>query len=487
MTPTNEGKTSRGPTGTGATRRSFLGTAGAGAAGLGAAGALTIAPSAHAADGGDALRWLDRADRIPDRRLFRRLKEAFVLDPDVTYMNVGTTGSMPRSTLDAYDANNRLIARDPLENLGGTDAMRETLAPQFGCNTDEMVLSGNTTEGMCMTLNGVTIGMEAGDAIITTNHEHPAGRAPLALLRDRRGVEIVEVTLPVGIRQTPQDYVRLFKAAIDDARGRGLKPKMMVFSAPTYVTGTMLPIRHLADLAIAEGLYTLIDGAHATGMFNLDFHALGVDFFAGSGHKWQCGPGGTGIWYIRNQTESNPLPLPHFYPTRTLVYDVFGGEVPIPDGDREPHEEYDVGLFNQSHGNPNYPANQALVDSCNLWTKIGRQRIEDYILDLSDYCKRLIIKNWGRKALYCPVNRRLTSALTSFVPLNAFDPTDGERSSEFVTRLREEYGYVVRNTSVNMPEGGDPHRPLRVSTHLFHDRHDVEGVIEACADLASKF
>jgi isopenicillin-N epimerase len=466
-------------------RRAFLGSAGAGAAGLGAVGALGMPRAAVAAPSG-LPNWLDGADHIPDARLFRLVKKAFVLDPQVTYMNVGTTGSTPRHVLKAYEENARLVARDPRENLGGSGAMREALAPQFGCNADEIVISENTTAGMCFTLNGLTLGMEEGDAIITTNHEHSAGRSPMALLRDRRGVEIVEVALPVGSSHTAQDYVDLFAAAITNARSGGLVPKLLLFSAPTYVTGTMLPIRRLTDLAISEGIHTLVDGAHATGMFNLDLHALGIDFFAASGHKWQCGPGGTGIWYIRNQNESSPLPLPNFYPTYSSAYGS-GETIPVPDGGREPPEDYNVASFNQSHGNPNYPAYQALVDSCDFWTAIGRQRIENHILDLSDYIKFLIISNWGEEALYCPTDPELASGLTTFVPLNAFDPADGDRSSEFVERLREEYGFVVRNTSVNMPAGGDPHRPLRISTHLFHDAKDVEGVIYACADLASKF
>ena len=458
-----------------------------GVAGVGGLATLGV-PAPAEADPSNLPNWAGSSGRYRDRKLFRFVKRAFRLDKETTYMNVGTTGSMPAHVLSAYSQNNRLIAENPRENLGGTTDMRTQIAPQFGANPDEIVISGNTTEGMCMTLNGVTAGMEPGDAIITTNHEHPAGRAPLALLRDRRGVEIFQVTLPVGPNQQAQDYVDLFAQAIADARSQGFNVKMLVFSAPTFVTGTMLPIRLLADLAIAEGIYTLVDGAHATGMFNLDFQELGVDFFAGSGHKWQCGPGGTGLWYIRNQTNTNPLPLPKFYPTRTLVYDVFGGDVPVPDGDREPSEEYNVGLFNQSHGNPNYPAYQALVDSCNFWTAIGRDRIERHILDLSDYCKARIIEYWGLEALYCPrEDPELISALTSFVPLNAFAPTDGTRSSEFVTRLREEYGFVVRNTSVPMPQGGDNHRPLRISTHLFHDFDDVDGVINAAIDLSERF
>ena len=470
----------------GSSRRTFLKGTALGVAGAGGLAALAV-PEPVLAKNNEAPSWVDKADQLSDQKLFKRVRKSFELDKKITYMNIGTTGSMPSHVLRSYDDNNRLIAENPRENLGGTTAMREQIAPQFGCNPDEIVISGNTTEGMCMTLNGVTLGLEAGDAIITTNHEHPSGNAPLALLRDRRGVELIPVTLPVGGEQSASDYVALFAQAIADARASGLNPRMMVFSAPTFVTGTMLPIRSLADLAISEGIYTLVDGAHATGMFDLDFQGLGIDFFAGSGHKWQCGPGGTGIWYIRNQTDSNPLPLPPFYPTRTLVYGVFGGNVPVPDGAREPAADYNVGTFNQFHGNPNYPANQALVESCDFWTAIGRDRIEDHILGLSAYAKARITDYWGSDALRCPANDpELVSALTSFVPLNAFDPTDGTKSSEFVTRLREEYGFVVRNTSVAMPQGGPNHRPLRISTHLFHDLDDVDGVIEASIDLSER-
>ena len=468
------------------TRREFLKRSSAGLSVVAGTAALGTSPAAWSASTDVAsLKSALRTGALDEATLWPLVRYQFALDPRVTYMNVGTTGSMPRQVLDAYDDYNRRVAYDPRETFGGATRLREELAPGYGCNPHELVISGNTTEGMCMTLNGLV--WDEFDAIITTNHEHPAGRAPIALLRDRQGVQVYEVTLPVGGEQSVDDYVALFKAKIDEARMDGYHPKLIVYSAPTYVSGTMLPIRAISDLAIAENVYTLCDGAHATGMFNLDFHALGVDFFAGSGHKWQCGPGGTGIWYIRNQTESNPLPLPPFYPTRTLVYDVFGGEIPIPDGARG---DYDVGLFNQSHGNPNYPAYLALADVARFWNLIGRQRIEDYILDLSAYTKERIVAIWGAEALRCPTNPALQSALTSFVPLNAFDPEDNDPetgSAGFVTRLREEYGFVVRNTSLPMPDGETTHRPLRISTHLFHSRDDVDAVIEAVVDLAAKF
>ncbi len=468
------------PTST-ATRRAFMRAAGATGLGI---GALSLASAAAQPAFADAAGLSDDLGNIAHSGIFRGLKRAFLLDPQVTYMNVGTTGSMPKVVLDRYNENNRAVARDPRETFGGASAMQAELAPQFGCNSDEIVLSGNTTEGMTMTLNGFV--WSEGDAIITTNHEHPAGTAPMALQRDRHGVEIVVVPVPVGPRQEPEDYVRLFADAIKATRSKGFRVRMLVFSAPTYKTGTMLPIEPLAELAIEEGIYTLVDGAHATGMFDLDFHALGVDFMACAGHKWQCGPGGTGIWYIRNQTQSNPLPLPRFYPTLTHLYGLIEGDVVVPNGEREPPDRYNVAAYNQSHGNPNYPELRALVDVCNFWEAIGRERIENYILGLSLYCKERIAEHWGEEALYSPMHSRpLLSALSSFVPLNAFRRTDGTRSTEFVDRLREEYGFVVRNVNAPMRTGPD-HYPIRISTHLFHTRSDVDGLIAAMINLARK-
>ena len=163
--------------------------------------------------------------------------------------------------------------------------MRQSLAPQFGANPDEFVISGNTTDGMNMTLHGLV--WDRNDAIITTNHEHPAGIGPMSVIADRYGVGIYEVVLPVGGNHEIEFYVDLFKQQINQARRDGRNPKIIVFSSPLFVTGTMLPIRELADLAISERMYTLCDSAHGTGMLNLDCHALGIDFLAASGHKWQ--------------------------------------------------------------------------------------------------------------------------------------------------------------------------------------------------------
>jgi len=411
------------------------------------------------------------------------VKSEFEFEPGLQYMNTGTTGSMPVSVRNNYLKNMEKVTLNPRESFGGVTPMREMLAPQFGANLDEFVISGNTTDGMNMTLHGLV--WDRNDAIITTNHEHVAGIGPMSVVADRYGVGIYEVVLPVGGSYPVEHYVDLFRQQINQARRDGRNPKIIVFSSPTYVTGTMLPIRELADLAISERMYTLCDLAHGTGMLNLNCHELGIDFIAASGHKWQCGPGGTGVWYARSRVDrSNPLPLAAFYPVRGQSFRSgnFGGDPQGAGGSRN----YDIAAYNTPGGNPNYPQLLAFVDSCNLWQQIGRQAIEDRILSMSAYVRSRIVGEWGEQALVSDANPALSCGLTAFLPPGAFDPTDVDGSSNFVNRLREEYGFVIRNTSVAMPDGTPNIRPVRISSHIFHNFRDMELAMDAIVDLTSR-
>lgn len=408
---------------------------------------------------------------------------AFVLDPKILYMNIGTTGSTPAHILKAFDDYNREVARNPRESFGGLNPLRTAIAPGFGATFDEIVMSYNTTDGMNKILAGVEL--NEGDEILTTNHEHPGGIGPMNILKYRRGVIVTPLALPVGNDHTAQDYENLFAANI--------KPntKAFVFSAPTFLTGTMLPYRRLARLAQQHGIMTIVDGAHATGMFNLNFHETGIDFWGCSGHKWQCGPGGTGILYIRNRvSDFNPLPVFNFWPSITGNTAFTGPRT------NANAATYGVGGRVQQIGNPNYPMLRAFAETCQYWDSIGRGAIEAHDLALSAYLKQRIVAHWGAANLYSPMNDpELVSALTSFSPFHASSlvlqagtaaAAETAQSGTFVERLRLEYGIVVRNTSVPVIGSPATHHPLRISTHLFHSRTDVDRLVAAMVDLTAK-
>lgn len=445
-------------------RRRFLRFAGATAAG-GTAAAMTPAWAKN--DGkGEAF---SPHSRGSGRGFWQRISHEFVLDPRTTYMNIGTTGSMPRRVIANYDRYNKLVARDPWDMGGewGTwpymSELVERIAPQMGADTHEIVLNRNTTDGMCSVLEGLNL--QPGDEVLYTHHEHVAGTSPLHVLQQRTGVILTKVEIPV-LNATEQGYVDAFANAVSPAT------RLIVFSHITYKTGARLPARRICqEVAIPNGIPTLIDGAHAIGMIDLDFHDMDCDFYAASGHKWQCGPGATGILYVRD----NLSRLRDYWSDRQEVF------WPINSSLAE-YGFFGLQLQLQYIGNDNYPAKRALADVCDMWASIGRDRIEEYVLSLSAYCKQLIREAFGDSVMiYSPDIPELSSGLTAFNPFD--DRGDAELLKQFRDRLREEYGFIVRTTDFHVTLDGPENHALRISTHLFHDARDVEGVVAAMSHL----
>ena len=397
-------------------------------------------------------------------------KRAFILDPQTTYMNIGTTGSTPRRVLANYNHYNRIVAKYPWDMKGEwghwpyMNGLVERIAPQFGADNHEIVLSRNTTDGMCSILEGLNL--QAGDEVLYTHHEHVAATSPLHVLAQRQGVTLTPVEIPV-FNATEQGYVDAFADAVSPST------RLIVFSHITYKTGARLPARRICrEVAIPNGIPTLVDGAHTIGMIDLDLHDIDCDFYAGSGHKWQCGPGATGILYIRD----NLTRLRQYWGDRTEVFWPINSSL----------AEYPfLGLQFQMQyiGNDNYPAKRALADVCDMWDAIGRHRIERYVLSLSRLCKRLIRRKFGPSVvIYSPDEPELTSGLTAFNPFA--DRTDPAILKTFRDRLREEYGYITRTTDFHISlQDQDQEHALRISTHLFHDHHDVRGLANAMHEL----
>ncbi|GLS90905.1 aminotransferase [Psychromonas marina] len=446
-------------------RRHFLkSSAGIALAGLGATMVSGNAQAGH--------RWDNNNNHHSDKNFWKKVEKEFTLDKKTTYMNIGTTGSMPESVLQSYNKNNQIVASNPWDmqdKFGGWPYVSEMvakIAPGFGAQTNEIILSRNTTDGMCTILNGLHF--EAGDVILTTHHEHVAGNSPFHVVSERYGVEVVYLDIPVYTPDneiSAQDFVDVFADAVEKY---GASVRLISFSHITYKTGTTLPAKRICqEVAIPNSIPTLIDGAHTIGMLNLDFNDMDCDFYVGSGHKWQCGPGATGILYVRD----NATRLDNYWADRENPLWFINSSLG--------HASYlGTQLQLQYVGNDNYPAKQALCDACNLWDEIGRDKIEARVLHLSQLCKTLLQAAFPTAQLYAPNVPELSSGLTTFNPFS--DQTDLVILTELRDRLREETGFIIRTTDFKLfsNDATDVHA-LRISTHLFHSEQDVVELVDA--------
>jgi selenocysteine lyase/cysteine desulfurase len=391
--------------------------------------------------------------------LSSQMRQLFVRQDDTLQMDAGAVGAQLCGPFDHDEP----VCSTFLE-------ARRAIAPGFGCDASELVITQSTTDSLCRILAGLDL--HHGDEVLTTNHEHYGGLAPLAIARDRLGIVIKTITLPLGAHQSVEDYIARFASAFT------AKTRILLFSAPTSTTGALLPIASLARLAQEHGCISIVDGAHIPGMLNCKFEELGVDFLAGSGTKWQCGPPGTGLLYVRNRVlpQFNAEPLPAFWPVISIWYPLEGG---LPPRSVTGTPSYDIAEYLQTSGSSSLARVRAFQAACETWDRIGRDRIEQHVLNLSQYLKNLVAEVWGEASLYSPRDDlRLHSAICAFSPFHdASDACDESRFRKFVTSLEAEHRIVVRCTALQVTGIAQPRFAVRIATRAFHDRHDVEHLV----------
>jgi L-cysteine/cystine lyase len=208
------------------------------------------------------------------------------------YLNTGTAGPLPAESAAAMaEVADRELAlgratRESYEELlVQMDEARAVVAAVLGTDVDLVALTHSTTEGVNLALG--TIDWRAGDRAVTTSLEHPGVTGPLALLRDRVGVEVVEAEIGDG-----GDDERTLAAL--RAAAAGGRTRAVVASHVAWSTGAVLPARAIAGLAREIGALSVLDGAQSAGAIPLAIDEIGADFYAVSGQKWLLGPEGTG-------------------------------------------------------------------------------------------------------------------------------------------------------------------------------------------------
>ena len=169
------------------------------------------------------------------------------------YLNAGTFGPLPRATVEAMQA----VEREELELgrssrayfervLAEREALRGQLARLIGAPTEQVALTGSTTEGCNIVVRGLGIG--PGDEVVTTDSEHPGLFG---------GLVASGATLRIAaIRDLPVvDILGALQAEITP------RTRLIGISHVSWVTGAVLPVRELAG----RGVPLLVDGAQGAG------------------------------------------------------------------------------------------------------------------------------------------------------------------------------------------------------------------------------
>ena len=409
------------------------------------------------------------------------IRTLFALTPGAIHLNTGTVGVLPHAVLDTVDRVTREWTGGLMDVYppGMYPEHRARIARSYGVDQDEMVITHNATEGVARVIHGLDL--HEGDEVITTTHECYSVLSNFNLLRNRHGITVRTITLPTGYDVRAEEIIDRFDAAITS------RTKVLAFAGVTLFTGTLLPMRQLCELAHRHGLTTVIDGALLPGMLDCDMRAIGADFISCSGSKFQCGPLGTGLLYVRNKVhpEHNPLPLPTFWPIISTWYPMKGSPPPRT---RTSVESDNMADYLQSAGSASIARGAALAKACELWDEIGRDRIERRIMALADHARDRIAECFGPEAMYSPgADARLRSPLIAFHPFRRpEDAWNVKKLHAFVGRLEAEHRIWTRWTEFNVAESPHQHYAARMTTHIFNSHEEIDRAIEIMVQLAGE-
>lgn len=222
------------------------------------------------------------------------MRDLFLLDPEITFLNHGSFGACPREVIEVQQRWQLEMERNPVQFLGRRSASllgdaRATLAAHLGARGEDLVFVPNATTGVNVVAQ--SLALAPGDEVLATDHEYGACDAAWRQWCARRGAVYRHVAVPLPF--DPSRFAEQVLAALTH------RTRLVFASHLTSTTALVFPVAELCAQARQRGVVTLIDGAHGPGQLALDLDALGADYYVGNCHKWLCAPKGTGFLHAR--------------------------------------------------------------------------------------------------------------------------------------------------------------------------------------------
>lgn len=177
---------------------------------------------------------------------------------------------------------------------------RKQLAELVGCPVDELIITRNTTESLDTVISGID--WKPGDEAVMAVQDYGAMLDMFAQQARRYGIVNRQVSLPLHPK-SDEEIVALYESAITP------RTRLLMLCHIVNITGQILPVRKIADMAHRHGVEVMVDGAHAVGHFEFNLPDLGCDYYGSSLHKWLGNPLGAGLLYVRRDKIKNLWPV----------------------------------------------------------------------------------------------------------------------------------------------------------------------------------
>ena len=233
------------------------------------------------------------------------LKEYFLLDPNIIFLNHGSFGATPRPVFEAYQNWQLRLERQPVLFLGREfDELllrsRTALGHDLHADADDLVYIPNATHGVNIIAH--SLALQDGDEILTTDHEYGACDYTWDFLCGKAGARYIHRAIPVPVC-SEDDLVEQFWQGVTP------RTRAVYLSHITSPTALRLPVENICERAKQAGILSIVDAAHSPGQIPLDLQALNADVVFGNCHKWMLSPKGAAFLYVRRELQPRVEPL----------------------------------------------------------------------------------------------------------------------------------------------------------------------------------
>lgn len=390
-------------------------------------GLLTTVPSATASD----------------EAFWAELRKAFKITDEFIHLENGYYLLAAQEVLEAFVGHVRAI--NPVSSyymrtrqFDDKRAVRDQLAGLVGCAPEEVIITRNTTESLDTVISGMD--WKPGDEAVMAEQDYGAMLDMFRQQARRYGTVNRVVSIPLH-PASDEELVALYEKAITP------KTRLLMVCHIVNITGQIMPVRKIADMAHRHGVEVLLDGAHAVGHFDFKLPDLGCDYYGSSLHKWLGCPLGAGMLYVKKEKIKGLWP-------------VFA-DSSVPDDD--------IRKLNHTGTHPVY-TDLALGDAIRFHQRLGIARKEARLRFLQTYWTSQV-RNVPGVVVNTPVEPQRSCAIAN-VGVSRLKP--GELAKVLLDRYKI---WTVGIETANV-------RGVRITPHLFTTTAELDQLVKALKELA---
>ena len=240
-----------------------------------------------------------------EKELWETVRSHYKLNPDYINLESGFYNIIPSPTLNSFIDHVKRInyegsfyMRNYLEK--DKEEITNSLATLVGCKKDELIITRNTTESLDLIISGFP--WMKDDEAIYADQDYGSMKQMFKQVSKRHGVVNKVISIP-NHPKSDEEIVSLYENQISN------KTRLIMVPHMVNITGQILPVKKICEMAHNNGIEVMVDGAHCIGHFNFKISELGCDYYGSSLHKWLAAPLGSGILYVNKKRISKIWPL----------------------------------------------------------------------------------------------------------------------------------------------------------------------------------